>query len=313
MKLLPLLLPALLTLHLAAAPDFHPPSVVKQLEAVGPTDEFTPTERILFLDTEEFTTIPDPGPIDWLSSHIERGQTCSRFLQEDYAKPTDSTYLYLQPIGVSDLPIEFQELLIKYCSAFFDTKVKLLETMPIDTRLISTRINQFTGKRQLNAADILEVLKVQKPNDAYAVIAFTTTDLYPQETWNFVFGLANLRESVGVFSIARYGNLASEPKLYTERALKVMTHEIGHMYGIKHCIYYHCLMNGSNHLEETDAAPMHLCPVCLRKLDLSVKPDHLMRYTRLKKIYQHENLEPPAEFTKKRVRKLISSSLESSL
>ena len=36
----------------------------------------------------------------------------------------------------------------------------------------------------------------------------------------------------------------------TYRACKVMVHEVCHMFGIKHCVYFHCLMNGSNHDEE---------------------------------------------------------------
>jgi len=310
MKLSPFLLVPAVSLQLLAAPEFHPPSVVKQYEAIGPTTDFTPAQRILFLDTEEFDNIPSPGPIDWLSSHIEHGQTCSHFIRENYQRPSKDSYLYLQPIGANDLPVEFQLLLIKYCRAFFNTEVKLLSELPIDTRLISTRTNRFTDKLQLNATDILELLKIQKPDHAYAVIAFTTTDLYPHETWNFVFGLANLRESVGVFSFARYGELSDKQELYTERALKVMSHEIGHMYGLKHCIYYHCLMNGSNHLEETDAAPMHLCPVCLRKLDLAAQPDHLLRYTRLKKIYAEQGLESAETFAKRRIHKILKGALE---
>lgn len=52
------------------------------------------------------------------------------------------------------------------------------------------------------------------------------------------------------------------------RFLQVMTHEVCHMFGLKHCIWMQCLMNGSNHLEESDRRPPHLCPVCLRKLQV---------------------------------------------
>lgn len=45
-----------------------------------------------------------------------------------------------------------------------------------------------------------------------------------------------------------------------------MAHEIGHMFGLRHCIYFSCLMSGSNHLEETNAKPIEFCPVCIRKL-----------------------------------------------
>ncbi len=42
------------------------------------------------------------------------------------------------------------------------------------------------------------------------------------------------------------------------------------MFGIGHCIYYHCLINGSNDLEKSDACPLYLCPVDLRKLHHAV-------------------------------------------
>jgi len=31
-----------------------------------------------------------------------------------------------------------------------------------------------------------------------------------------------------------------------------MLHEIGHMFGLKHCVYYECLMNGIMSVEEQD-------------------------------------------------------------
>jgi len=50
------------------------------------------------------------------------------------------------------------------------------------------------------------------------------------------------------------------------------------MVGIQHCIYFNCLMNGSNHLEESDRRPLHLCPVDLRKLHYSIGFDINQRY-----------------------------------
>ena len=35
----------------------------------------------------------------------------------------------------------------------------------------------------------------------------------------------------------------------------VLCHEIAHLFGIKHCVYASCVMNGSNHLEESEAHP----------------------------------------------------------
>lgn len=49
-----------------------------------------------------------------------------------------------------------------------------------------------------------------------------------------------------------------------------MTHEIGHMFGIKHCQWFNCVMQGSNHLEESDRRPLDFCPICLRKTQSAV-------------------------------------------
>src|SRR5207248_9280558 len=68
------------------------------------------------------------------------------------------------------------------------------------------------------------------------------------------------------------------------RSCKVLAHETGHMFGLAHCIYFNCLMNGSNHLAESDRRPLHLCPVCLRKLQWSVGFDVLKRYGALERV-----------------------------
>ena len=61
-----------------------------------------------------------------------------------------------------------------------------------------------------------------------------------------------------------------------------MVHEIGHMFGLRHCIYYECTMNGSNgSFEDNYVADRYLCPVCLCKLKLNAKFDCKERYVKL--------------------------------
>ena len=63
-----------------------------------------------------------------------------------------------------------------------------------------------------------------------------------------------------------------------------MTHEIGHMFFLKHCIYYRCHMNGYNGKEENLEKPPTLCPICLRKLQFNIKFGILERFKRLQKV-----------------------------
>jgi archaemetzincin len=97
-------------------------------------------------------------------------------------------------------------------------------------------------------------------------------DIYPKPSWNFVFGLANLSRRTGVFSFVRYDpafqgiDTPDRDKILLRNSCGVMVHEIGHMFGIKHCIYYNCTMNGSNSYEESLRTKRYLCPICLKKL-----------------------------------------------
>ena len=73
------------------------------------------------------------------------------------------------------------------------------------------------------------------------------------------------------------------------------------MFGVQHCIYFHCLMNGSNHLAESDARPMHLCPVDLRKLQESIGFDVVERYRRLLQFYLSAGFTEEASWLSRRL------------
>jgi archaemetzincin len=100
------------------------------------------------------------------------------------------------------------------------------------------------------------------------------TDIYPFDSWNFVFGYA--LQKVCVFSFARYDDRFEDKKAKYDLnkikyyASKVMVHEIGHLFGFPHCIHNLCLMNGFYHREELDIKPVFFCPVCTRKLQIAL-------------------------------------------
>ena len=69
---------------------------------------------------------------------------------------------------------------------------------------MTTRKNPYTHQPQLLTEDILDILRHNLPADAFCTIGITMRDLYPNPSWNFVFGEASLDDRVGVFSFARY-------------------------------------------------------------------------------------------------------------
>ena len=89
------------------------------------------------------------------------------------------------------------------------------------------------------------------------------------------------------------------------RSCKVLAHETTHMFGLDHCIFFKCALNGSNHLAESDSRPMHLCPVCLRKLHYRIEFDVVERYRQLLHVYQENRFNKEAEWVTSRLKNIL--------
>lgn len=63
-----------------------------------------------------------------------------------------------------------------------------------------------------------------------------------------------------------------------------MSHELCHIFGLKHCYYFNCAMNESNSIAEAATQPLFLCPICLRKMQKAVGFDPLERYRQLVRV-----------------------------
>jgi len=86
------------------------------------------------------------------------------------------------------------------------------------------------------------------------------------------------------------------------RACKVLNHEVGHMFGLEHCVFFHCSMNGANSLAETDLAPLHFCPLCDRKLAWNIGYSPLKRYEALKDFCAKYGMNNEADWTARRIK-----------
>ncbi len=218
---------------------------------------------------------------DWLDSQKESGETFEEYIASNPTLPTAARRtIYIQPIG--NFTAEQKRVIgltSEYMQVFYNLPVKLnaetpLGNVPEDKQ---RSIDRDGRNRQIRTNHFVEdVLPQMLPDDAAALIAFTNFDLYPGETWHFVFGQASLEKRVGVWSLYRLNDLAFEQdnaadRLLT-RTLKIATHEVGHMLSMKHCTRYECLMSGTNHLAETDRRPLDNCPECMAKVAWAREP-----------------------------------------
>jgi len=206
---------------------------------------------------------------------------------------------------------------LKFTRAFFPgCDVELLRTVDF-TKDMKHRMNdEILQYRTDGFYDLLS--KTRSQRDArreLLCVAVTMVDIYPDEEWNFVYGQARSIDGLGVYSFARLDPLFPTPleqlrnKSLTEehrvimfrRCVKIILHELGHLFGLAHCIYYNCLMNGTNHEKEMDRQTFHMCPVCLRKLYSTLQFDIQQRYEELANICKEYGLEEESVWYQKRL------------
>jgi archaemetzincin len=299
-----------LSFTLCAAMAFTPPNHEETLRAIGNTKDLPIALKKALDPGNDFETMPVPNSGDWLAEHFEPGQSFDNFVIIAPAKPDrHRNKIYLQPLGdFIDGQSPSLEKLRTYTASYFMMDVKILPVLPVMGSKLRTRRNPYTKNRQILTHDVLLLLKKRRPPDAFCILAITMEDLYPDPSWNFVFGQASHKERVGVFSFARYDPIFYGEKrrkdfkeVLLRRSCKVLAHETGHMFSMAHCIYFQCVMNGSNHLQESDARPLSLCPVCLRKLQYTIEFDVVDRYQKLLAFYKSVGFEKEAEWVSKRL------------
>ena len=243
----------------------------------------------------DFQSLGEPSMGSWRNQHPEeKEETLEAYIKK---RPNSISFfkdkIYILPLG------EFskeQEKIIEetreFLTAYFGLKVVLLPTekMPI---VPSNQQREIDGILQYNARYFIDKkLKTTNYSNAAALIAITSYDLYPEESWNFVFGLSSLQKGVGIWSLYRFGNPSHDTIAYNlclNRTIKVSSHEISHIFSIKHCKQYTCLLNGANNIYEIDMRPVSLCPNCLAKLSYNFNSTPLVYFERMKKYWISKN------------------------
>ena len=251
---------------------------------------------------------------DWQTDNKPKKQTYQAYIN---SKPTSSTTqrnkIHLQTFGqFTHKEQNIIEITAEYLRIFYDLEVKILPTQSLDTIPKSAqRINQHTQENQILSTYLLSsILLPQLPDSAAVYIGFTPSDLYPSSSWNYVFGQANLRKRTGIWSIYRFGNpdLSEEAfKLALTRTIKTASHEIGHIFSLRHCVDYQCAMARSNHLRDLDKNPVHFCPTCTAKICTNLTIDLAEHYKNLNFFWQKNGFDEQALFCEE-IQKVIDSN-----
>eukprot|EP00929_Paragymnodinium_shiwhaense_P086454 TRINITY_DN46977_c0_g1_i1.p1 TRINITY_DN46977_c0_g1~~TRINITY_DN46977_c0_g1_i1.p1 ORF type:complete len:593 (+),score=98.48 TRINITY_DN46977_c0_g1_i1:121-1899(+) len=302
--------------------QFEVPSEAQRIAALG-SHVGLPyiLQRIMKFAPVWFEQVPEPRVHDWLHMRSEFMQSFEAFrtvFEERHGMmgPTkDRQCLHLLPIGAW---VEHQALLAKLqdlCGAFFwPLRVSLQKA---DARLED--VVESTGT--LDADEVLASVRQRAPSDAVVCVAITLSPLSVRgqptvgasdwEHRSCVFSLAPCLEKPNGSQVP-CGPLSSEldsarPEVF-ERLGKMMLHSITHMFGVLHCCFFRCLMNGASTVDELDRTPAFLCAMCLKKLHHVLCFEPLDRYVRLSHAWNRAGCQGIARWYEMRVA-LIRSSL----
>lgn len=249
---------------------------------------------------------------DWLDTQKETGESFEEYIASKPTLPTaERKTIYIQPIGKFNAEQRNAiRLTAEYMKAFYNLPVKLnadrqVGNVPRDKQ----RTTGYPKRTQIRTQYFLDdVLPKLLKDDAAALIAFTNYDLYPDDTWAFVFGQATLQNRVGVWSLARLSELTrGNRNSLLDRTIKIAMHETGHMFSMKHCTKYECLMAGTNHLAETDRRPLDNCPECMAKIAWAMNYDPAARYNNLATFWRRNGRPDEAKLFEEKAKAIASA------
>jgi archaemetzincin len=165
--------------------------------------------------------------------------------------------VHLIPAG--SVEEELLKELVKSIRDKLGVMAEIGELIGIPEEAFDARRNQYHSTRILNSLE-----KVGAFGKAQLMVV-TEVDLFVP-TLNFVFGEALPSKEVAIISLCRlrqefYGKPADH-KLLKKRMVKEVVHELGHVWGLRHCPDPRCVMFFSNSLADTDRKSDNFCKRC---------------------------------------------------
>lgn len=148
-------------------------------------------------------------------------------------------------------------------------RIKLQNIFEVSVSMQSAHIDLIrffdAARKQYNGHLILKELEEKYTSPATKTIGLLQVDIFiPILT--YIFGQAQLGGAFGIVSNYRLGNerygLPRNSELLHARFTKILSHELGHAFGLIHCRTPACVMQPSTYIEDIDQKNELFCQNC---------------------------------------------------
>ena len=178
----------------------------------------------------------------------------------------------IEVLSLNEPPNALIRHVLKGLAKAFNTEIFLGPSARLPSNLVNTYRNQYYGERVL--AWVSEVFGGRGD----VILGIVEGDAYV-EGLNFIFGLSSPTLRTALIFTSRLKIFAGEG-LLQERVLKEVMHELGHVFGLRHCPNSRCVMSFSNSVIDVDRKSWRYCVNCFTKLrsrGIGVRDEALLR------------------------------------
>ncbi len=168
----------------------------------------------------------------------------------------------MQDICLAPVNISNKELLQRVILEL--KKILMVEIKIVDLKLELHKAYSPDRRQYYSTQIIAEALKHTDYLNGKVVI-LVDFDLYIP-VFTYVFGEAQLNGKHSIVSLCRlheeFYTGRTDAELLFERAVKEILHELGHNFGLLHCLNWDCVMHASAEIEEVDIKGRVYCSDC---------------------------------------------------
>ncbi|SHE80610.1 archaemetzincin [Mariniphaga anaerophila] len=162
---------------------------------------------------------------------------------------------------------QFEQDLLQQIAA----EVQAVFGIPVEVESGYADLSKFydPARRQYDGNLLIQFIHSEYGADHRKTIGLFRVDLFiPILT--YIIGQAIYKGNAGVVSVFRlkselYG-LKKDDDLLFDRFVKEIIHELGHTFGLTHCISPACVMRPSTYIEDVDQKEAAFCAKCRKKL-----------------------------------------------